>query len=767
MTLEDSSGCPTETELERLINVNLSDESTRRLEDHLSTCTGCQGRLDRLTEKTFSHHFAKSPADCSNDSVSLSQLIHRLQNDPLGETDMDSILDDIELPDHYEVIEQVAQGGMGIVFKAFDQELQRHVAIKVMSPALAGRRETRKRFLQEARAAAKLQHENIMPIHAVDQSGRLPYLVTPFAEGANLQERLEQTPPMSQEEILHLAYQLVSGLEAAHAHGVLHRDIKPANILLLEEGRRLWIADFGLAIASGHIPAANTGNSIAGTPAYMSPEQLKGKKVDERSDLYSLGCVLYAMATGRSPFEAETAEESMAHVAAGQYAPFSAIGSTNMPTWYQKMVGQLLSLDPDDRPKSAETVRLTFEKNRLRRTNSPLMAALIVAVIGLGAGVAWLLSGRQQPLPEGFVLIKGERSEIHATLRGAVESAHPGDTIEIRKQGLLQESGLEIDDLPLTIRAAEGYEPVLEAASDKTLLEVHGSICLEGLAFRHPVANSPHRSAPLMAVHSGAVFLANCQLVQPSGDRTRRIGQRFTAPPLLKLTDCEEVVITNCMVVAPGSTILDLRPPQSSPSSITLENNLMLALIGMRQGRATTEKRSWKLHRNTIAARMVLCVGARDAIAEPLQADLQNNVFEFSRYFLWLRDTAIKSLKMTGTGNLFRPEPRPRGVAYFVSYARNPDASRFENNSVRAIEDFAKEWGQLGDLAETLLFNRELMETYRGRLDSAPLEAFAIDSNAGIDSTTIGPGKAYDDWRRSQAYAAWAAKRTRVLLSGK
>ena len=204
---------------------------------------------------------------------------------------------------HYEVLEVLGRGGFGIVFRAFDEVLQRVVAVKVLAPTMAATSPARKRFLREARSSAQVRHENVVQVYAVEEQP-LPYLVMEFIPGETLQQRLDRTGPLDVPEVLRIGRQIAEGLAAAHAQGLIHRDIKPANILI-EAGpaHRVKITDFGLARAADDASITQSG-VVAGTPMYMAPEQAKGETLDHRADLFSLGSVLYVMCTGRPPFRA-------------------------------------------------------------------------------------------------------------------------------------------------------------------------------------------------------------------------------------------------------------------------------------------------------------------------------------------------------------------------------------------------------------------------------------------------------------------------------
>ncbi len=204
---------------------------------------------------------------------------------------------------HYEVLEVVGQGGMGVVFRALDDKLQRVVAIKALAPQLAMNSAARQRFVREARAAAAVTHDNVINIHAVEDAGPVPYMVMQFIDGPTLQQKLDATGQFSLKEILRIGLQIAAGLAAAHRHGLIHRDVKPSNILLENGIERVKLTDFGLARAGDDASLTQSG-VVAGTPMYMSPEQAEGEPVDFRSDLFSLGSVLYAMCSGRPPFRA-------------------------------------------------------------------------------------------------------------------------------------------------------------------------------------------------------------------------------------------------------------------------------------------------------------------------------------------------------------------------------------------------------------------------------------------------------------------------------
>ena len=251
----------------------------------------------------------------------------------------------------YEVTGVLGRGGMGLVLKAQDPALGRAVAIKVMADSLAGCAASRRRFLREARAAAAVVHGNVAAVHGVGERAGLPYIVMEYVAGQSLQERLDRAGPTSVPAALRIAVQAARGLAAAHAQGLVHRDVKPANILLENGVERVKLVDFGLARAADDASLTRSG-VVAGTPLYMSPEQARGHAVDARSDLFSLGCTLYAMCAGHPPFRADSALAVLRRVTDEEPRPLRQINA-EVPAWLEEIVGGLMAKDPGARPRSA------------------------------------------------------------------------------------------------------------------------------------------------------------------------------------------------------------------------------------------------------------------------------------------------------------------------------------------------------------------------------------------------------------------------------
>ena len=331
-------------------------------------CGGDSALRARVETLLRSHEiagsFLKSPA--VENSLPTSAPNKRVSNDATLDEDCTSDCDTFTFlspstrPDslgrigHYEVLEVLGQGGFGIVFRAFDEVLQRVVAVKVLAPALATTSPPRKRFLREARSSAAVRHENVVHVYAVEEQP-LPYLVMEFIPGESIQQRIDRTGPLEIPEVVQLGRQIAEGLAAAHAQVLIHRDIKPGNILV-EAGTqpRAKISDFGLARAADDASLSASG-LLAGTPRFMSPEQAKGETLDHRTDLFSLGSVLYTMVTGRPPFRANGTLAVLKRVVEDTPRSIREI-IPETPQWLCDIISKLHAKKPEDRFQSAAEV---------------------------------------------------------------------------------------------------------------------------------------------------------------------------------------------------------------------------------------------------------------------------------------------------------------------------------------------------------------------------------------------------------------------------
>jgi formylglycine-generating enzyme required for sulfatase activity len=258
----------------------------------------------------------------------------------------------------FRILRVLGRGGMGVVFEAEDPKLGRRVAVKAMLPRIAADPNAKARFLREAKAAAAVEHDHVVPIHLIAEEAGVPFLVMPFLKGESLDDRLKREGTLPIAEAARIGREVAEGLAAAHDRGLAHRDIKPANIWLEGSRARVKILDFGLARPlKGSVPDAEITRSgaVMGTPAYMSPEQGRGQAVDFRTDLFSLGGVLYRACTGRTPFQgADTASMLMALAADAAADP--RLFNPRVPVSFAILILRLLEKDPARRPQSAREV---------------------------------------------------------------------------------------------------------------------------------------------------------------------------------------------------------------------------------------------------------------------------------------------------------------------------------------------------------------------------------------------------------------------------
>jgi len=286
----------------------------------------------------------------------------------------------------YSLERELGRGGMGIVFLARDVGLDRLVAIKLLPPVLAAIPTVRDRFLREARMVAGLSHPNIVPIHAVEERDDLVYFVMGFVDGEALGPRIRRAGPLAPRDVMRVIQEVAWALGHAHARGIVHRDVKPDNVLLERDGGRALVVDFGIARSvDADTPASGV---RAGTPQYMSPEQISGAVVDARSDLYSLGATAFYAATGRLPLESHSTEGFITkHLA--ETPPALGSLASGLPTRFTEAVDRCLAKDPAARYPSAEDFALEVEAARgaLVRVPAPLQRfARDAQAIGSEAG---------------------------------------------------------------------------------------------------------------------------------------------------------------------------------------------------------------------------------------------------------------------------------------------------------------------------------------------------------------------------------------------
>jgi serine/threonine protein kinase len=805
----------------------------------------------------------------------------------------------------YEVTKIIGRGGMGIVLKARDAKLSRIVAIKVMAPELASNPTARKRFVREAQAAAAVVHQHIVTIHAVDED-RLPYLVMEYIDGQSLQDKIDREGHLKLLEILRIGQQIASGLAAAHAHGLMHRDVKPANILLENGVERVRITDFGLARAVDDVGMTRTGE-IAGTPQYMSPEQAQGLPMDGRSDLFSFGCVLYAMCTGRSPFRAETAFATARRVCEDTPRPIREV-NPEIPGWLVEIIGGLLAKSPDDRfqtaaevaellsqhlahlqhPSSAPLPVIVASPKKKQRAPAkrhllPLQrlpvalaaAALVCLAVSLalseatgvtqlsatviriftpsgtlvveaadpavkvtiegdggltitGAGLEEIRlrpgnykvhadkDGKSVPLETelvniatggrevikvkleasrvttaakvekgAFVLLAGGKDRKFETLAAAVQGASNGDTIEIRGNGPFVTKPVEIRAHTLTIRAADGFRPVIRLSPQgsqgfEPMLSASGEVLvLEGLELQRldqAEWTAADQVPTIVRSRTAAVNIANCRFLL-TGARPSAVvwAER---PRLCTFRNCElntasaaigglqsdaRVAFGNCMLAGSGSGI----GIQATPDL----NNISIQLT---QCTCTSPNTFFYVN-----VRLPLPSFGQAPAVKPIRLDVSGTVLDIPRILGFdqvtpatdktsvlepadAEATLARLLEWRGQRNLYatgstvvklavdRKDQPQRGPTSFEEWKKY-----WGSVDVDSLEDRPRFQG--GDLLSRLAAAPEKLtpDDFRLRADSPGYRAGMDGKDFGADVDLVGPGPAYERWKKTPEYQQW------------
>jgi hypothetical protein len=811
---------------------------------------------------------------------------------------------------HYEVLEVIGRGGMGVVLRAFDEELHRVVAIKVMAQQLATSATARKRFKREAQAVAAVIHDHIVTIHAVEEANGLPYLVMQYVAGLSLQQRLDRDGPLELQEVLRIGMQTASGLAAAHAQGLIHRDIKPANILLENGVERVKITDFGLARAAADASLTQSG-MVAGTPQYMSPEQAEGKAVDPRTDLFSLGSVLYAMCTGRAPFRASGTLAVLKRVCEETPTP---IRETNpgVPDWLVEIIDKLHAKDPAQRHQSAaevaellgrhlaqvqhpslvappaaeepapappaaapagvsrrrrwavaagvlaavaaglgtteatgvtrlratvtrlftpegtlvvETddpaVKLTVESDgdlvitgagpqevrlkagsyKLRATKDGKPVKLDRDLVTIARGDTQVVRVRLEDAPPAavapttepgaFVVLGGNGVEVrrHDTLAGAVLAASDGDTIEVRGNGPFVSRPIKVGKTPLTIRAGQGFRPVIRldvghVREGDTLLETNSTLCLEGLEL-HATGRPPEGVEPWWPnlVHGlygdARLFVAHCRFVarEVTGAPIRaaevavldvRNCQFATTGALLYSPARESRVVLRSNVMVPGlfGWVCNMFHPDVQDVAVDLEHNTLVSLNALQfnldfMPNAVDEKARQAVKTLRIRASGNLCDGSHAALRfEQSEAFVQQH----KELSVPEMETLLRAMVAWREGrNGFRAGTRlldlaARGVSLPPS---RPSKTVADWEAFWGLADTGSVQGRIryagGNVFERARTAPESLtpEDFRLRPDSAGYRAGEDGKDLGADVDRVGPGIAYERWKATPEYLAW------------
>jgi Protein kinase domain len=797
--------------------------------EHLDRCAECQSRLEQLAGGTdwLPEWDGNSPSRLDEPSLDRYRAMTQSENgdtfvgkvaagpgDALGDASLSAFLRPSDRPEFrarfgpFYVMDILGRGGMGIVFKAHDPTLQRTVAVKVLAPQLATSETARKRFLREARAAARVVDDHVVTIHSVNEVYGFPFLVMQFIEGESLESRLRRAGAMGGAEAIRVAEETAKGLRAAHNAGLIHRDIKPANILLEASTGRCKITDFGLARAVEDETLTRTG-LIAGTPHYMAPEQALGEAVDHRTDLYSLGAVLFCVCTGEPPYDGKTPLSVLSKVVEGT-VPEVRKSNSAVPTWLEEVISRLMAKNPDDRYQSADELLVRLEERdatpgTVRRRTSihrALAACLGVVVVLLVAvfAVPWdggsgtsssdvvIDAGNDRPagavLSDFRILHPDDTIETAGNLSEALTLARDGSTIEIAKSGQIEVAGpLGTQGKALVMRAAAGATPIIimtrnGASGGAARLTTSAPLALEGIEFRYPEAGSaPATPDCLILAKSGPLYITNCHFSVPDLP-----GSRISC---LNLGGTIAVIQNSLFTCGPMGT--GIFSPVDHATQIDVENCAFLAdnALTLAPGLAgrSGQGEAVRMRCSTVIGQCAVHLLGREAKPGQGHTALGIRVEQclFDLEFLCTAtsgrnsdpvraetialDRLMGGIQWSGAGNVFSIG---RSYCGFSLGPRSYGMARSGPRSLISWQDFCHE--EADSSREAKVFFPDAPAGARpqpGDSISAAGFRFVLDrlgsrppgtSQVGASVDTLGPGSAYETWRRSPAVGQWASR---------
>ncbi len=387
---------------------------------------------------------------------------------------------------HYKILEKLGEGGMGVVYKAHDTRLDRIVALKFLSAQITAGEEGRQRLAREARAASSLDHPNICNVHEIDETpdGSL-FIVMALYEGTPLDKKIEQGP-LKIDEAVNIAIQAAEGLQAAHEKGLVHRDIKSSNIMVTDK-RRAVIMDFGLARGREMSKLTKTGSTL-GTVPYMSPEQARGGEVDHRSDLWSLGVVLYEMIAGRLPFRSDYHDGLVYSILNENPPPLTSLRS-DVPMMLESVVNKCLEKDPASRYQHADELIVDLRRVRTqsgreirlprKRTSSRIFIGISAGALVLLALLAYFAVGYFKGRPDRTISIAVLPLEDLSAESGQAYFANGITAALITELG--QINALRVRSRTSTLRYAKTEESLPQIAKELNVdMVVEGSVSRSG-----------------------------------------------------------------------------------------------------------------------------------------------------------------------------------------------------------------------------------------------------------------------------------------------
>jgi len=587
--------CPDGATLQKFADGLLSAEKESAIEAHVDQCSSCQQVLQQFDLHVLS--LPRPSQDAEQDSTVLAARLTELKaaSSTGGSSFAENVILDLQpwldkttdedgrrMVDEFELRECIGRGGMGIVFRALDTKLKRLVALKFMSPNLLTSENAQQRFFREAQAAAAIAHVNVVAVHSVNQFNELPYLVMELVPGETLAKRIERAR-LPIEQVIAIGKQISYGLAAAHAVGVQHRDIKPTNIMM--DGNIAKLSDFGLARVAASEVRTGTG-TLVGTPEFIAPERIEPKlgPSDHRSDLFSLGAVLYTMATGKAPFTGDSVLETLKSICVDEPKPI-ADQIAGVPDWLVVLISRLLAKRPEERIQDSSDVVRILEQQAIaidvgdairdphpevetpkawaaiRLWAIPIVVGCVLA-IGGWASFSWFggdsrrtenrSSERERPLEKaGYESQDNEayiRVESDRELAELLSENSEGDIAIALAADEFHLPTVEIERRDVTLVAAEGFHPTLFLSMNRNgngLTAVHVELSLRGVTIESDFDAEDglelDESEALLVVDGGSLVLEDCSI------------EHHASTPCVMLSDANAEV-RSCNVLAPSAT---------------------------------------------------------------------------------------------------------------------------------------------------------------------------------------------------------------------
>ena len=611
----------------------------------------------------------------------------------------------------YELRRVLGHGATGTVYAAHDAELDREVAVKILSPTLANLPDARERFLREARAAASLQHDHLMPVFAVHQDTPFPCLTMPLLEGETIESRLRREGPFPTDELVLIARHVATALQHAHSNNILHRDLKPSNIFLETTTGRAIVMDFGLARIIDAPSELTHSGAIAGSPEFLAPEQIDDNPdLTPATDLYSLGATLYTLASGKPPFSGISLTGLLKKVATQKPAPLP-----NLPAWLNGLILSLLSKSPESRPASAAKVLASLKKQSAPRKRSHLRAILL-GFAAFNAVLAFFAFN-------DFKIVQ-DKAMPETTSPFSLTAALASDQTEI----IIPEPGiydlsLLIFERDLKISAAKPGT-ILRFTAPNGGMKTRHDLMFENLTIRYEVPeNLP--SSQLINTSGQRLTFKNCRLEQ-AGRETTNLSQT----PMIHASRTLDLAFENSAVFAFGSALFH----GDQPANLTIKNSLFLspALVISRSGGGHTVS----IEKSTIAC---ICLAVSSNPDRPVSFRVQSSHLETNHYFLWAPGDADAPLKAAfqwqGDRNSFSPQ---RGWVSSSSKRRS-NRNGF-SQEIESFGDWQTYWNsdsRSREVAKSIIRNKPThSKNYPSTLK---MSDFKIPYPTGADTETIGP----------------------------